>query len=263
MINLLSFRRIGAVFLRYYYTITGLHQISELFFWPLIDILLWGLTTVWLQQQQNTPNLALIILTALIFWQIITRAAYDISVNLLQEFWNRNLVNLFSTPLTEMEWAIGSILLSVCKILISLSFGALVIYLLYALNVFSIGFYFLPFAASLMLSGIALGFFSSCITIRWGQKLEMLAWMGPFFFAPFSAVFYPVASLPLWAQAVSRCLPMTYIFEGMREVLQTGQFSMTRFLTSICLNLCFLVVAVFLFKYAFHCSRIKGLARLE
>jgi ABC-2 type transport system permease protein len=258
-----SLRRIGAVFLRYFYTITGLHQISELFFWPLVDILLWGLTTVWLQHQQNTPNLALIILTALVFWQIITRASYDISVNLLQEFWNRNLVNLFSTPLTEMEWAIGSILLSFCKILISLSFGALVIYLLYALNVFRIGFYFLPFAASLMLSGIALGFLSSCVTIRWGQKLEMLAWMGPFFFAPFSAVFYPVASLPSWAQAISYCLPMTYVFEGMREVLQTGHFSMGDFLISIALNVCFLVIGIVLFKYSFYCSRIKGLSRLE
>lgn len=185
-------RRIGAVFMRYFYTITGLHQISELFFWPLIDILLWGLTSVWIQQQQHTPNLALIILTALIFWQIITRANYDISVNLLQEFWNRNLVNLFSTPLSEMEWAMGSILLSFCKICISLSFGALVVYLLYALNVFSLGFYFLPFAASLMLSGLALGFFSSCVTIRWGQKLEMLAWMGPFFSLRSARFFIPL-----------------------------------------------------------------------
>jgi ABC-2 type transport system permease protein len=256
-------RRIGAVFMRYFYTIFGLHQVSELFFWPLVDILLWGLTTVWLQQQQHAPNLALIILTALIFWQIITRATYDISVNLLQEFWNRNLINLFATPLTEMEWAIGSILLSFCKISISLSFGALVIYLLYALNVFTIGWYFLPFAASLMLSGLALGFLSSCVIIRWGQKLEMLAWMSAFFFAPFSAVFYPVASLPHWAQSISWCLPMTYIFEGMREVLRDGRFSLYDFLISLALNIFYLAIAVALFKYSFYCSRVKGLARLE
>jgi ABC-2 type transport system permease protein len=256
-------RRIGAVFLRYFYTITGLHQLSEIFFWPLIDILLWGLTTAWLQQQQNMPRLALIVLTALIFWQILTRAAYDVSINLLQEFWNRNLVNLFSTPLTEMEWAAGSILLSICKIFISLIFGSLVVFLLYALNVFSIGFYFLPFAVSLMLSGVALGFFASCVVIRWGQKLEMMAWMGPFFFAPFSAVFYPVASLPLWAQVVSYCFPMSYVFEGMRSVLQTGQFPLNDFLVSIGLNLFYLAIAVVLFKVSFRYSRIKGLARLE
>jgi ABC-2 type transport system permease protein len=260
---IMSWRRIYAVFLRYFYTIGGLHQISELFFWPLVDILLWGLTTVWLQQQQHAPQLALMILTALIFWQIINRAAYDISVNLLQEFWNRNLVNLFSTPLTEAEWAIGSILLSLCKIAISLSFGAIVIYLLYALNVFTIGWYFVPFAGSLMLSGLALGFLSSCVIIRWGQKLEMLAWMCSFFFAPFSAVFYPVHSLPHWAQMISYCLPMTYVFEGMREILQTGRFSQSDFLTSIVLNVFYLTLSIVLFKYSFEKSRAKGLARLE
>ncbi|MBF8263463.1 MAG: Uncharacterized protein HW387_1128 [Parachlamydiales bacterium] len=260
---ILSMRRIGAVFLRYFYTITGLHQITELFFWPLIEILLWGLTTVWLQQQQDMPNLALIILTALIFFQIITRAANDISVSLLQEFWNRNLSNLFSTPLTEVEWALGTILLSFCKIIIGLSFGALVVYLLYALNVFVVGWYFLPFAASLMLSGLALGFLSACVIIRWGQKLEMLAWMMAFFFAPFSAVFYPVDSLPMWAQTISWCLPMTYVFEGMRQVLLNGVFCLNDFLISLGLNAIYLAGAVFLFKYSFKCSRVKGLARLE
>ncbi len=259
-----SFRRIGAVFMRYFYTVLGMHQMSELFFWPLIDILLWGLTTAWLQQQQQqASNLSLVILTGLIFWQIVTRATSDISVNLLQEFWNRNLVNLFSTPLTETEWALGSILLSIFKIFISLAFGALVIYLLYALNVFTIGIYFLPFAGSLMMSGIALGFLASCVIIRWGQKLEILAWVGPFFFAPFSAVFYPLSSLPEWAQAISAGIPMTYIFEGMRLVLQTGQFPMNDFLISLALNVGYLAISIVLFKYAFACSRAKGLARLE
>jgi ABC-2 type transport system permease protein len=258
-----AWRRIWGIFLRSFYTITGLHQIAELFFWPLVDILLWGLTTIWLQQQQHAPQLALIILTALVFWQIITRATYDISVSLLQEFWNRNLVNLFSTPLTVSEWAIGTILLCLCKIAVSLSFGALVIYLLYALNVFTIGWYFLPFAGSLMLSGFTLGFLASCVVIRWGQKLEMLAWMSAFFFAPFSAVFYPVASLPHWAQSISWCLPMTYIFEGMREILRVGSFSWADFLTSLGLNAIYLIVAVALFKFSFECSRAKGLGRLE
>ena len=260
---ILCFRRICAVFLRYFYTIMGLHQVAELFFWPLVDILLWGLTTIWLQQQQHAPNLALIILTALIFWQIVNRATYDISVNLLQEFWNRNLINLFSTPLTVMEWSIGSILLCLCKIAISLSFGAVMIYLLYALNVFTVGWYFLPYAASLMLSGFTLGFVASSVVIRWGQKLEMVAWMIAFLFAPFSAVFYPLSSLPHWAQAISRCLPMTYVFEGMREILRNGEFSQSDFWMSMWLNLFYLIVSIGLFKFAFEKSREKGLGRLE
>ena len=260
---ILRWRRISAVFIRYFYMIAGIHQVIELFFWPLVDILLWGLTTIWLQHQQHSSNLALIILTALIFWQIVNRATYDISVNLLQEFWNRNLVNLFSTPLTIMEWSIGSILLCLLRIFISLSFGSLIIYLLYALNVFDIGWYFLPYAASLMISGLALGFFASSIIIQWGQKLEMVAWMIAFLFAPFSAVFYPVGSLPEWAQMISWCMPMTYVFEGMRNILNNGVFSLSDFLISMGLNVIYLVGSIALFRFSFEKSRVKGLGRLE
>ena len=80
-------RRIFAIFLRYFYTISGMHQFVDLFFWPLIDILLWGLTMAWIQQQQTMPHLPLLILSAVILWQIVTRADCDISVNMLQEFW--------------------------------------------------------------------------------------------------------------------------------------------------------------------------------
>ena len=84
----MSFSRIWAMFLRYFYHFAKLDSLSELFYWPAIDILLWGMTSVWIQQQDSAiPEIALMILTALVFWQIIWRANYEISVNLLQEFW--------------------------------------------------------------------------------------------------------------------------------------------------------------------------------
>ena len=39
-------RRIKGVFFRYYYAFKkGPHQITDLFYFPLVDILLWGLTS--------------------------------------------------------------------------------------------------------------------------------------------------------------------------------------------------------------------------
>src|SRR5271163_2061617 len=96
----MSLSRILGVFFRYFYIVKrGGIQLADLFYWPLVDILLWGLTSVWIQNQSNMPNLPLILMTGLIFWQIAWRGSIDISVNLLQEFWTRNLVNMFSTPL--------------------------------------------------------------------------------------------------------------------------------------------------------------------
>ena len=45
-------QRIYGVFLRYFYVMRkGLHHLSDLFYWPLVDILLWGLTSVWINRK--------------------------------------------------------------------------------------------------------------------------------------------------------------------------------------------------------------------
>lgn len=259
----MSLSRIRGVFFRYFYTLKDIHQLSDLFYWPLVDILLWGLTSIWIQHQNNVPALPLILMTALIFWQIAWRGAIGISFNLLQEFWHRNLVNLFSTPLKISEWICGTLLLGICKLLISVAFAALMIYVLYTLNVFTIGWAFLPFGILLFIFGWTIGFISSGLVIYWGHKVEMFAWMLPFLFAPFSAVFYPVQVLPEWAQIISWSLPTTYVFEGMREILSGSSFPYTYFWISLFLNLLFLSLSILFFKKMFSKSLEKGLARLE
>lgn len=260
----MNFSRICGVFFRYYFNLKkGLHQLSDVFYWPFVDILLWGLTSMWIQTQQTTHNLPLILMTGLIFWQIAWRGSVDISVSLLHEFWHRNLVNLFSTPLKISEWCAGVILLCFCKLIVSLIFGSAIVYILYSLNVFTVGWAFLPFAALLLMFGWSLSFIASGVIIRWGHQVEMLAWMIAFLFAPFSAVFYPISILPWWAQKISWCLPTTYVFEGMRMILSQGTFPIAFFGYSLVLNIIYLSLSVLFFKWMFKKSLIKGLARLE
>lgn len=257
-------QRVLGVFFRYFYVLRkGLHQLSDLFYWPFVDILLWGLTSIWIQTYNPTAHFPLILLTGLIFWQIAWRGSVDISVCLLQEFWRRNLINLFSTPLKMSEWIAGMLLLSSAKLCITIGFGSLMIYLLYALNIFSVGWAFLPFAISLILFGWTLSFLSSSAIIYWGHKVEMFAWMIAFVFAPFSAVFYPIEVLPEWARVISWSLPTTYIFQGMRALLAGESFPFLYYSISLALNALYLILSITLFRYAFEKSREKGLARLE
>ncbi len=261
----MSWSRILGVFYRYFYVMRkGLHHLSDLFYFPLVDILLWGLTSVWIQKQGlPNQNLPLILMTGLIFWQICWRGSVDISVCLLQEFWQRNLVNFFSTPLKISEWISGLLLLSLCKLFFTIVFVSCAIYILYALNVFTVGWAFIPFAALLLIFGWSIGFLASSAIIWWGHSVEMFAWMVGSLFAPFSAVYYPVTVLPAWAQTISWCLPTTYIFEGMRIILKEGTFPAGYFWTSLGLNILFLGGAIWLFQYMFHKSLAKGLGRLE
>ena len=264
---MIDFKRCWAVFLRYFYLFAKLDQVADLLYWPAIDIALWGLTTAWIQKAQQEgaaiPNLALVIMTGLIFWQIVWRGNYEISVNLLQEFWNRNLVNLFSTPLKLIEWVIGVVLLSFAKIFLTLGFGSLLVYVLYELNIFTIGWAFLPFAALLLMSGWMIGFLSASVVIYWGQRFQMLAWMTAYLFAPVSAVYYPVSALPAWLQPVANSLPTTHVFEGMRIVLQQHIFPWEAFWWSLFLNIAYLILTISIFAFAFEKSRSKGLSRFE
>jgi ABC-2 type transport system permease protein len=260
---MINVKRSWGVFLRYFYLFAKFDQIADLLYWPAIDIILWGLTTVWMQTHQPGSNIALIVLTGLIFWQIVWRGNYEISVNLLQEFWNRNLVNLFSTPLRLREWIAGVLMLSVYKVFIAMVFGVVFVYLLYALNVFTLGWAFLPFVALLMVSGWVIGFIAASMVIYYGQRFQMLAYMSAYMFAPFSAVFYPVSALPAWAQHIAWCLPTTYVFEGMRSILRGSPFPWSNAGISLGLNLVYLAFSIAIFYWAFEKSRGKGLARFE
>ena len=92
----------------------------------------------------------------------------------------------------------------------------------YAFNFLVLGIYCSLFFINLLIMGWAMGFFTCAIILRWGQSAESLAWMMPFFVQPLSAVFYPVSILPTWLQPIALCFPSTHVFEGMREIINTG-----------------------------------------
>lgn len=261
----MKWHRIQAVIIRHLYGYQrNLDRLTDSFYWPLMDIVIWGFTSVWIQKTQvGVPHIAAMLLTGLVFWQIVWRGNYEISVNLLEEFWNQNLVNLFSTPLTLAEWMSAVIILSIMKMFVTITVCVVAIYFLYATNIFTLGWYLLPFVISLLISGWIMGFLGSSIIVYWGQKVQTMAWTMGFLFAPFSAVYYPLSQLPLWVQRISLWLPTTYIFEGMRTVLTTGQLDVVVLVKSFTLNVIYLIGALMLFRYMFEKSRVKGLARLE
>jgi ABC-2 type transport system permease protein len=260
----MSWIRISATLRRYFYFFARLDHTVDLFFWPTFDIFLWGMASLWIQRQDPLMStLALGMLSALVLWQVVWRSTYEVCVNVLQELWSRNLINLFSTPLQWREWVVALMIIGIGKAIITLAFGGMVVFLLYGLNVFSLGVALIPFCLSLLISGWWIGFFTASLTVYFGQRLQMLSWMIGYGFMPFSAVFYPVEALPHWAQVISSALPMSYIFEGMRALIHTGVVPWGALGLSLELNALYLAAMLVLFRFFFEKSRVKGLARLE
>jgi ABC-2 type transport system permease protein len=101
------------------------------------------------------------------------------------------------------------------------------------------------------------------LMIRFGQAAEALAWGVPFLVQPVSAVFYPVDVLPAWLQTIAHLLPSTYVFEGMRAVLQTGSIEISMLLTALALNVVYLALGAVFFGWMLHQARERGyLSRL-
>lgn len=261
----MSKARIFAVFWRHIYNFKhSWEKIFDAFYWPAMDILLWGLTSVYIKQAASeVPNIVIFILTGLVYWQVIWRSQYEITVSLLEELWNNNVVNLFSTPLKISEWITSVLILGFVKLLLTLGFAIILVLVLYGVNVFEVGWYLLPFVVLLLMSGWFIGFIVAGLIIRFGHKIQIMAWAGVYLFAPFSAIYYSVDTLPEWAQSVSKWVPMSYIFEGMRTVLAQGYMDVRLLGMSFVLMIVYLVLSLGFFNFMFQSSRKAGLSSLE
>lgn len=260
---MINFNKVTAMLIRYAINMRhSLDRLSDMFYWPLMDLILWGLTGLYFARINNSPATVEIILTGIIFWLIVWRGQYEISLNLLSEIWDRNLVNIFVAPLKISEWILSLLIFGLLKMIMSLIFVALLSFILYKYNVFMYGFFIIPIAVNLLLTGFSIGFVISGILIRFGQRIQTIAWVGGALLAPFSVIYYPISILPIWAQKIALLVPSSYMFEGMREFISTGNMSFEKFLISFSLNIIYLVLSVWLFISMFKKSRRLGLGRL-
>lgn len=238
-------------------------KMSDAFYWPLLDLLLWGLTSSYIKESTGgQTNILLLVISGIVFWLIFWRAQYEICMGLLDELWNKNMINIFITPLKFWEWVTAWIFMGVAKGAMSFFFAAGVALLLYQTNVFTYGFAMIPYMLLLLISGWWVGFMITSILMRYGSKVQTLAWSMPWIFAPFSAIYYPVSSLPHWAQFVAHLLPTSYVFEGMREVLKTGHFNTEGFLFALGLNILYLAITLVMIRLSFSRVLKNGITKL-
>jgi len=261
----MNFNIVWAVVVRHLYNFKhSLDRLTDAFYWPAMDIFIWGFTALYITKQANQlPQIIIMLLSGVVLWLVVWRAQYEITVNLLEEMWSRNLVNMFSSPLRVREWVLAVFILGLIKMIFSVGFSILLALVLYKTNIFSLGFYLIPFIMSLTITGWAVGLFVSGLIIRYGMRIQTFAWGGIALLSPFSGVYYPVSTLPLWAQKVAMYVPTSYIFEGMRSVIFKGSMLYGDLVKSFIINAIYMTVGLLFFNLMFKKSKIRGLADLE
>lgn len=262
----MNLTRVYAIVLRHLYTWSrSFNKLTDAFWWPFVDLSVWGLMTVYVSSRLQNPagNLLLLFLSGLILWTVIYRSQWEISMILNEEVWSRNLLNIFASPLTVWEFIAATVILSALKLVAVLFFMTTIAFGLFRYNVLSLGLYFVPFVGLLCLFAWSVGLLVNSLIIRFGRDSEALAWTAVFLIQPFSCIFYPLAFLPQWAQSVALMLPPTYIFEGLRSLLFTGSVPAFYFSMALFLGLAYLLISLIVFKIMFEKAKEAGLlARL-
>lgn len=254
----MKFYRVQALLLRYLYIYPrSVPRILDIVVWPLVDILIWGFLTIYLQIER--PNFPLsIFLGALIFWDFILRAQQAVTISFMEEIWERNLFNIFVTPIKLSEFLFATFLVGVVRIiLIGISLGAASL-LFFHFNIFSFGLYLVPFILNFFIFGWILGLLATAILLRFGQSAQVIAFAFTTFLQPFLAVFYPVSVLPKFIQPIALAIPATHVFEGMRSVVLTNTFPLYHSIMAIVLNGIWFFVSVLLLYKMFGYVRREG-----
>ncbi len=234
--------RILAMVLRYLFIYKRSYiRIGELIFFPLMDLLVWGFVTMYLQQVTQS-RVVLFMLGGIILWDVFFRAQQAVGMSVLQEMWVGNTLNLFVSPLRSYELIISTAIVGFIRALITATGLAICAYVLYSFNVFDLGFSLFPLFGLLLFFGWVVGLFTASLILRYGEAAESLAWIVPFLVQPFVAVFYPVSALPAGLQIFAFIFPCTHIFEGMRAVLLTNAVPVREMLIALSLSLAWMVV---------------------
>lgn len=262
--------RVVALSMRYLLTIPrNLYRVVDLVYYPMLDIALWGAVYVSYEfrAQGSMPTTlspeSSLYLAALALWAMASSINIEIAFNVLEELYAQNIVGLMTTPILYSEWVAAVVILSIIKALFTLVFCGSVIWAFYGLNVFSFGLPFIYAAGLTALFGIILGLFLTAFVINWGKKIDLIYWTIPYFLLFVSCVFYPLALLPRPLQYVSKVLPTSYIFEGLRDFIKTGVTPTTQFSIAFGMILIYLVGTLWFMQVMLRQSTQKGLELLE
>ncbi len=212
--------RVAAVALRQSYLIRGsASRIVPLFAWVVVDIVLWGFITRYLNTFTASYNFVPALLGAVLFWDFQSRVMQGVTMAFFEDVWARNFLNIFATPIRLAEYLSGLVVSSIATSAVGLVVMAVVATAAFGLSFAPYGLLLAPFLGILFLFGIALGIAGAALVLRLGPAAEWFIWPIPAIISPFAGVFYPVAVLPGWMRLVARALPPSYVFEGMRAII--------------------------------------------
>jgi len=256
-----SARRIGAMVVRYLYLYRGSWPRQlDIVYWPTMQMIMWGLVTqFFLTNSAWLAQAAGVLIAGALLWDVLFRGQLGLSVLFMEELYSRNLGHIFVSPLRPWELLASMTVISFLRAAIGLGVASGLAILLYRLSIFDLGLPLVAYFANLLVFGWAIGLMICGLLMRYGLGAESMAWVAIFAIQPICAIYYPVGTLPGWAQWLAWATPAAYVFEGTREVLRDGVFDLRLLAWAVVLNALYLAAGALVFLAFFREARRRGL----
>lgn len=250
---------IAGMVLRQYYLMRGsFPRFLMLFMWVAVDMIVWGFMSRYMDSISSTGySFVSTLLGAVLLWDLFIRIMQGTTMAYMEDSWTRNLFNVFASPLSTGEYLSGLVLSGIMSSLVGLAIMMVLAMGIFGLSFFTYGLALLPFLLIIFLFGVAMGIVGCALLLRMGPSGEWLIWPIPAVISPFTAVFYPLSTLPGWMQGIGHFIPPTYVFENMRIILSGGEASLSSLLTGIGLAAFYIILACLFFHYV-HCRALMS-----
>ncbi|MBR0657037.1 ABC transporter permease [Plastoroseomonas arctica] len=235
-------------------------RLVELMYWPVLQMVVWGFISSYIAGlQPGTGTIAAgALLGAVLLWEVALRSQMGFALSFLEEIWSRNLGHVFVSPLRPRELVAALMSMSVLRTLVGVLPAMFLAWVFYGFGLFALGPVIVAFFVALLMMGWAVALLVTSLILRHGAGAEALAWSVLFGLTPFSAVFYPVAVLPVWLQPVALAIPAAHVFEGMRAALLDGHIAWGHLAAAFALDAMWLAIASWVFMRQFEGARVRG-----
>ncbi len=258
--SILFLRRVYGLVLRVFYLHAGSWQrLIEVFYWPTINMLVWGFTSLYVMREIGHVSVIIdVLLGGILLGEVLLRTEMGTMMLFMEEIWSRNLGHLFASPLRRADYVIGLFAMSFVRMIVAVSMAVVVARYLFHYSLLGLGWPLVPYVGLLVINGWWCGLLLISMLIRFGLASEWLAWMGGWVIIPFVAPYYPVSVLPKALQIVSYSLPGTYVFDSMKAQIAGHGLQSDDLLIALGLNVFYMFVAAWVFRRAYRAARIRG-----
>ncbi len=213
--------RIGAVAYNQWLALARYsHNWFDILVWPAVDVLLFGAIGVYVAKAQgSSTHLFAFMLAGIVLWHVVHISSVSLSKGFLGETWDRSVLNLLVTPISEAEFMCGVGLFTLVKLFMGFVFLIAMTWIAFSFNIFGVGFVIVPIFGLLLIVAFTLSVLVSGLMMRFGHGAEILVWGFLAAALPLSGVFYPINALPKFVRPIAEILPTSHAFTALRAVL--------------------------------------------